>query len=79
LLVWFRSSQFRQNLVQLGRLERLGEIAVHAAVEAPFAVALHGVGGQGDNDAVPSVGLLSAAGFGRGFETVLAICGFGST
>ena len=39
----------RNDLQQLIAFERLGQIVVHAAGQAAFAVAGQGVGGQGDD------------------------------
>jgi hypothetical protein len=48
-----------------------GEVIVHAGGEAAFAVADHGAGGHGDDDAGGALlGLLEAADLAGGFEAV---------
>ena len=46
-----RRAQRRDGCVQFVRLDRLGDVAVHAGRQAALAVALHGVGGHGDDRA----------------------------
>ena len=38
-----------EGVLQLGRLDRLGQVGVHAGHQALLAIALHGVGGQRDH------------------------------
>ena len=53
---------------EVGRGDGFGEVVVHAGVEAAFAVAVHGVGGHGDDgELFPAV--VGADGAG-GFDTV---------
>src|SRR6267154_34046 len=50
---------FLKDLVEFLSPDGLGKIPVHAGIEASFVIALHRVGGQGDNRLVFAVRLLS--------------------
>lgn len=58
-----------QDRDDFGFIHRLGNVVVHAGLDAALAVALHGVGGHGDDDvAIPRC--FRAADFRSGFVAV---------
>ena len=56
-------------------LKRLGDVTIHSGVQAPFAVAFHGVGGHGDDLGVPAAQSFAGADFsGRRAPSITGIC-----
>ena len=58
------------GLEQLLRLDRLGDVAIHADFEAALAIPLHGMGSHGNNGDVPSGSPLASTDRQRGLEAV---------
>ena len=67
-----RSGERLDRFIELGGLKRLGDISVHAGVEALLTVAGQGAGGHGENGGVASRFSIPEADEARRFETVHA-------
>src|ERR1019366_1738666 len=59
-----------QQRVEFWAPNRLGEVAIHAGVDAALVVALHGVRGHSDDGLVPAGAALGLADRGGGFEAI---------
>lgn len=59
-----------EYLVELDRVDWLGNVSVHSRREASFFVAFHGVRGERDDGLMPVRGAFKPANRGGGFEPV---------